>query len=483
MARTPAGKPKHVRAASELPCSTLRDVVLQSPELKVPVSRINDSFAPTSPSATLVSQHPDSVQTSYFNEQRMEIEKQKEKPSVPKNYDEEAEWEAGSKETGQQKHQRMTGACMNTEDTFLDIEEDRVNRTGEIDESSANIHRESSGEQGLSFDALVDRLVAQPTSKSDEKFAAIFLCLYRKFAAPTELFSAILNRFHLLNDSKHAQTLRTASQLRLLAILAQWVSDYPGDFAHSHTRRMVSAFALSLSGNRAFAVAGKEIGLCLETVSEDDDTDWACSDTSRSRANTSESFLSMSSVGSNASTLNTDSSTEDISTTPGTDLQSKQQQARKSATASVSSSVGRSESQSTGSFQTLLNSVENAQRQAQLLKPIPKHALTKIQWHQLLDTADEDVARELTRIDWIMFSSIRPRDLLRHVCLTSHEKERCKSLEHVNRMIDHFNHVAYWVANLILLRDKPKHRARMLEKFMSIGWVSQVSECICLYPH
>jgi hypothetical protein len=36
-------------------------------------------------------------------------------------------------------------------------------------------------------------------------------------------------------------------------------------------------------------------------------------------------------------------------------------------------------------------------------------------------------------------------------------------------MIAHFNHIAKWVANMILLRDKPKHRAQMLEKFMHIA--------------
>ncbi|CRK43690.1 hypothetical protein BN1723_005797 [Verticillium longisporum] len=36
-------------------------------------------------------------------------------------------------------------------------------------------------------------------------------------------------------------------------------------------------------------------------------------------------------------------------------------------------------------------------------------------------------------------------------------------------MINHFNHVAKWAANLILLRDKPKHRAQMLEKFMAVA--------------
>ena len=360
--------------------------------------------------------------------------------------------------------------------SFLDVEDDHLEKIYVDDECASAEIPVTCKDHGLSFDELVDRLLLHPMSKSDGKFAAIFLCLYRKFAAPSELMTAIIHRFQALGEDSRPQISRITTQLRYLAILAQWVSDYPGDFAHPQTRHIVTSFVSGHSGNRTFAVACKEIGLCLDVVSEDDDTEWACSDTSRSRANTVESFLSMSSVQSTASTLNADSSTEDVSATTSQDSGSRQQQAMNSATPSLASSVGRSETQSTGSFQTLLNSVEHAQRQAQLLTPIPRNLLTKVQWHQLMDTDDEEVARELTRIDWIMFSSIRPRDLVRHVSLPGHEKEKCKSLEHVNRMIEQFNHVAFWVANLVLLRDKAKHRAKMLEKFMSIGWVGQAME-------
>ncbi len=46
------------------------------------------------------------------------------------------------------------------------------------------------------------------------------------------------------------------------------------------------------------------------------------------------------------------------------------------------------------------------------------------------------------------------------------QKEKFKS---VNRMITHFNHVAHWVANMVLIRDKTKHRAPCLQKFMEIA--------------
>lgn len=314
---------------------------------------------------------------------------------------------------------------------------------------------------GASFDELVDRLLSLSMSKSDSKFKAIFLCLYRKFAAPCELISAIIYRFDRLSCSDQPEINRTNSQLRYLSIFAQWISDYPGDFAHSLTRQIVTSFLEGMAENRVFAAARKEMNAYLDIVTDDDDTEWACSDSIKSRD--SRSFLSIHTTTSmvNPDTLNDLTQDEPM----------ERQTTRNSATTSMTSTAGRSGNQSTGSFQTLLNSVETAQRQAQLLTPIPRNPLTKIQWRQFIETPEEDIAKELTRIDWIMFYSIRPRDLIRHVSLTAEQKVKCKSLENVNRMIDHFNHVAFWVANLILLRDKAKHRAKALEKFMGVAWV------------
>ena len=326
-------------------------------------------------------------------------------------------------------------------------------------------------EQGAAIDQLVDRLLAQPMSKADSKFASIFLCFYRKFAAPSALLLAFIQRFEDVSASDRPDLLRLDAQLRYLTILKDWVSDYPGDFAHPLTRRIMTSFVQGLGGSQLFAVAHKEIGMHLEIIAEDDDTEWACSDRSRSRASTMESFLTISSTHSALSTVTADSSTEDIVEHPARlEKVPTGRSHRVSSTPSTTSAAERSTNPSTTSFQVSLHTAETAQRQAQLLTPIPRVILDKPRWHMMMEIPDELIARELTRIDWIMYSSIRPRDLVRHISLPADEKERCRSLEHVNRVINHFNHVAFWVANLILLRDKPKHRAKALEKFMGVAW-------------
>lgn len=323
---------------------------------------------------------------------------------------------------------------------------------------------------GFTFDELVDRLLDQHMSKADSNFSDIFLCLYRKFAAPGELFSAILGRLEQVakDNSMHYLT-RKGTQLRVITIVAKWVSSYPGDFASPQTRERLSSFIEQLSAEQAFAAAAQEMRTELQLhVIEDDDTGWARTDADvDSIPNLTENFLTTPSVRSTVKpssdfTKNTSTST---STSQAAEEPEKQNR-RPSEAVSISSVDGQSISESSPPiFQT----VEDYEIEARKLVPSSTLPLTKFRYHICMDTTDDDFADEITRIDWVMFSSIRVRDLVRHVSLPLEQKEKCKSLANVNRMIDHFNHVAKWVSNMILMRDKAKHRAQMLEKFMRIA--------------
>jgi len=314
-------------------------------------------------------------------------------------------------------------------------------------------------ENGASFEELVNRLLAQPTSKADSKFAAIFLALYRKFAAPARLLDAIADRFDALERNGGAQMIKTVTQLRYLTILEQWVAQYPGDFAFAKTKRRLKMFIAKISRHRIFTVAAKEMTGHLDFVQEDDDTNWAYTD--RDREASSDNRRSASS---NASTL-----IDEPSADFPNDVTKMNVNDDKSTIATAGGDTIRSVSGGSTTSSQIVASVEAAQKAAQLLQPIPRQRLDKVHWRTLMEYPDELVARELTRMDWVMFSSIRPRDLIRQVSLNAAERAKCKNLVNVNRMIDHFNQLAFWVSNFILLRDKPKHRALMLEKFMRVA--------------
>jgi hypothetical protein len=312
-------------------------------------------------------------------------------------------------------------------------------------------------ENGATFEELVDRLLSQPTSKADGKFVVIFLALYRKFAAPGRLLEAIVERFDALERNGTPLMIKMVTQLRILSVMEQWISHYPGDFAYQKTRRRVRTFIAKISGVAIFQVAAKELGSGLEMVQEDDDTEWGYTDRNR---NTSDSNTYRWTMSKTASILIDDDSfifpdnvsiaNDDVSLAPST-----------------GGETIRSMSSTTSSH--LMLNFESAQRQASLIQPRDRIVLSKLEWRMLMGLDDSLIARELTRMDWTMFSSIRPRDLVRQVSLKPAEQAVCKNLINVNRMIDHFNHLASWVANFILLRDKPKHRAMMLEKMMRIA--------------
>ncbi|KAK4115785.1 ras GEF [Canariomyces notabilis] len=308
---------------------------------------------------------------------------------------------------------------------------------------------------GVSFDELVDRLLAPKMTKADHNFADIFLCLYRKFAAPSELLSAIRARLdHLRTDRTAQYLIRVEAQMRYIEVVAKWVSLYPGDFARPATRRSLEELIRQLLTEPAFVAAAQQMRAHLEQkVVEDDDTGWEKSDpleevqgrdiATESRSGLAESMSSLQMEDSNVSNQRRPSQSSGLS---GLETHGGRVLAR---------------------FQ--FHTVEDYEREAANLVPTAMLPLNKLRYHMFMEIDADDIAEEITRIDWIMFSSIRIRDMVRHVSLSQEQKEKCRGLKNVNRMVSHFNHIAQWVANMILIRDKAKHRAPCLEKFMVIA--------------
>ncbi|KAL2753713.1 hypothetical protein ACRALDRAFT_2044057 [Sodiomyces alcalophilus JCM 7366] len=346
-------------------------------------------------------------------------------------------------------------------DSFLDMDESDAesHRDSEdipiLQRNDESISDKSVKAAGVTFDELVDRLVALKMSRADNNFQEVFLCLYRKFAAPSELFEAILARLDRVRDDRVVHYLtKTATQLRIIEVVARWVSSYPGDFARPGTRRNLEEFIRHLSTEPIFCIAARQIREQLEcSVTEDDDTGWARSDDTADTVTgqpPSKDAVPLITEGSNGiSSLYLDDD-------------------RSGGVLRPSGSSDFSHMDHINSF-VAYHSYEEYERVASTLEPTDVLPINKVRYHIFMDIPEDEIAEEMTRIDWIMFSSIRVRDFVRHVSLPMDQRAKCKSLKSVNRMINHFNHIAKWAANLILLRDKPRHRAQMLEKFMGIA--------------
>ncbi|KAK3315050.1 ras guanine nucleotide exchange factor domain-containing protein [Apodospora peruviana] len=318
---------------------------------------------------------------------------------------------------------------------------------------------------GVTFDELVDRLLAPKMTRADNNFADIFLCLYRKFAAPSTLLTSIVTRLDRIKNDRTIQFLiKVETQMRMIEVVAKWLSLYPGDFARPPTRRKLEELIRQLSAEAVFSAAAQQMRAHLEQkVVEDDDTGWAESDDVAQDGATTGQVPG----GGKDGTGQRQGGITDSMGLLRLDESNLPDQGRPSQSSETSMSDPHRIRPTPVRFQ--FHSFEDYEREAATMVPTATLPLNKVRYHIFMDIEPEDIADEITRIDWVMFSSIRIRDMVRHVSLSLEQKEKCRSLKNVNRMVAHFNHVANWVANMVLIRDKAKHRAPCLEKFMVVA--------------
>lgn len=362
---------------------------------------------------------------------------------------------------------------LRTGDSFLDMDDDNdaakdsddipiLERDGGIDDFESVVKPVQN--KGFTFNELVDRLLQQQMSRGDQDFAAIFLCFYRKFAPPRDLLDAVLERFEE-TENVPIPLNRIPTQLRYCGVLHQWVSSHPGDFANKGTRQRLLSFLEVISKNRSLAVLVTEMKQRLAQGAEDDDGGWAKSDPEPEpeRQDSLQSFLTSNSASCSFSE----------------DEGGGHMGAKGCSGAETSSDKESGWRTSDVTSEILIHPVTSVSQPLLAKLGDSTTPLAGTGWREQYDLfmsiSDEDIAAELTRIDWAEFSNIKCRDLVRHVSIPADQKERYASLKHVNRMISHFNHVAYWVASVILEKPKPKHRAKALEKFMNIAWVNTPS--------
>lgn len=313
---------------------------------------------------------------------------------------------------------------------------------------------------GITLENLVDRLISQSMSRADKDFIEIFLCLYRKFAAPGKLLSCILARLDLVTKDTHMHNLTKAeNQFRILNILSKWISTYPGDFAGPSTSHKLEDLINALIIEPRFATFAHEIRLQFQSrVVINDDTGWARTDPdfdSNARScieSDSTSFSAPNIKGRLEPDALTSSSNEDDGSTD------------------ISSRISRLDIFERSSSPThSIRSTRDYDIMAATLIPKSVLPLSKYRFCIIMQISDDEFSDEITRIDWVMLSTIRIRSLIRHVNLSPSQKLKWKDFGHINRMIAHFNYIAKWVASLILMRNKAKHRAMMLEKFINIA--------------
>ena len=326
---------------------------------------------------------------------------------------------------------------------------DREDGLDELDEED-----KPTPNRGWTWDELINRLLSQPMCRSDQTFVVIFLCFYRKFASPQELLSAVVERFRALDTEEKIRAHRIAAQLRYCNVLHQWVTSHTVDFASSKTRMQMLVFLDSISTDRSLALLTTDMAKKLQGPIVDEDETWGRTDVELDRKASLQSFLTTSSTTFPDKPWQLSPDNPATLQVPGSDKRSTDSG---DATSVMGLVISRTES---------------------LPPPITGLLKAGCQFEHFMSIPVSEVACELTMIDWNEFSKIRPRDLVRHISISPESRENSPNLACVNNMISHFNHVAHWVASVILEKTKAKHRARALEKFMEIAWVR--TDCTAL---
>lgn len=330
-----------------------------------------------------------------------------------------------------------------------------------------NLDDQRPNQKTLSLQELVEQLVISASREvEDNKFVLMFLIVYRMFAAPVELMDALIAHFDQLINVTPSEN-RVSPEQGLLNVLCKWIHTFPGDFAQRPTRARVSRFIAKIEDGSRYVAAAEKLRFALGNAAEDDDTYWSRSDQDAEGIQTGRGSVSTESVDIQGPSLTSSFGSMSNSTNDEYD----HQLIFRTTSGCTLAAMGPSGAgfNLNKQLQPPPDAIESAQRQAICLNPSPSWQFVKIHWRQFVEQSEDAVARELTRIDWIMFSAIRPRDLIRHVTISNTEHQNYPGVANIDRIIEHFNRLVDWITFLILYRDKPKHRALALEKFMRVA--------------
>lgn len=88
-----------------------------------------------------------------------------------------------------------------------------------------------------------------------------------------------------------------------------------------------------------------------------------------------------------------------------------------------------------------------------------------------LDLDDEEIARQLTLIEYDTFAAIKPAELLNQAWAKPALQKRAPN---ILAMIERFNNVSLWVATMIVKVENVKVRAKMMAKCVSIAKVQNI---------
>ena len=93
----------------------------------------------------------------------------------------------------------------------------------------------------------------------------------------------------------------------------------------------------------------------------------------------------------------------------------------------------------------------------------------------------KDIANELTRVTFFLFSQIEPKEFFKG-CFTKKDKE--KTSPNIVKVVKRFNDLSFWVIEEILSYDYSTQRAKIIEKFIEIAfellYLNNFNDCMSI---
>ncbi|KAI0651839.1 ras GEF [Trametes meyenii] len=330
--------------------------------------------------------------------------------------------------------------------------------------------KESRAPPWMSLEDLLNKLLFMAVCDDDPVFIHHFLLTYRRFASPRTVLLAMQKRMRSLDLATSDPMFASYAQMRICSLLDMWITLYPTDFAVPGASGALAALIKSIITKTYLLHYGADFLPFLEMVSglKDKDASWALKVDDASSDN--------SSFSDEEHSFHVDRS---VSPRPASPAPVQQDNASSSTTPSVQTGFARERKASLPLTAKALVATQTTnssgppqfQPQENLANGVsysPKHILRHLQTtSQSLQSADpSDIAQEMTRIQCTFFLRIEPRHWLQHVLVQGKKDMESDPITMYNLMSNHFGE---WVVSLILSHDRPRGRARQIEKFIDVA--------------
>ncbi|KDQ63732.1 hypothetical protein JAAARDRAFT_29764 [Jaapia argillacea MUCL 33604] len=308
------------------------------------------------------------------------------------------------------------------------------------------------------LEQLLDKLLFLAVSGDDPSYISHFLLTYRRFATPRSVLLAMQKRMRQLDEPSADPMFACFAQMRICHLLETWMQDYPGDFAVRGTQGALAALVRSIIGKTHLLHYGSDFLPFIENYPNlvDNDSAWALKVTDH----TYESDDSSSNFG------------EEEDAAMPTDTRQSGSPSR-SGPNGKSGTYGRERkyslpltAKSLVAGEMMLPSISSNSSDPSDLTPkqILKELQKMAQEVSLLESMV--LAEEITRLESKLFLEIEPRDWLQHTLVPGRKEANSDSIARFSQVS---SHLADWVVSLILCHDKPKARARQIEKFVDVA--------------